>query len=175
MNVFKLTNVVETIRMMEKMGASDGEMIRELLEFLHEESNGKLLHHILILDDIKRSENEKEKEILRGGLEDAMHGMIHYSTILEDEKQPIKKMKLYDKLMFDDFDGNIAFIVKIAMAYFPDGVYGPCSNNGVRFFNKFKQLLHKHKDKYLNGKFTDWAKGHGYYDYLKLVIEKNNL
>ena len=174
MDINKFKDVAEHIVLLHRTGAPHDSLIKELIEYLYEESEGRLLQYILLIDDIKRAESQKEKEILYGGLEDAMHGMTHYSGILKESKQPLKEIKNYDKFLYDNSDGNIAFLIRIARAYFPDGTYGHASNNGVLFFNQFRDLLRKNKDKYIDGESTEWAKQFGYYDYIKLVLGKDS-
>lgn len=174
MNIDKFKDIAERIVLLSRMGTPHDSLIKELIEYLYEESEGRLLQYILVIDDIKRAESQKEKDILYGGLEDAMHGMTHYSGILKEAKQPLREIRDYDKFLFDNSDGNIAFLIRIARAYFPDGTYGNASANGVLFFNQFRDLLRKHKDKYLDGDSTNWAKQHGYYDYIKQVLDKDS-
>ena len=108
--------------------------------------------------------------ILYGGLEDAMHLASNYSASAEHPKE----MKSLDKLVFDPDDGNIAFIIRIAMAYFPSGTADGASFAGEDFFNKFVALILKHQSKYLTGDSKEWAQRYDYYDYIKLVVEKNS-
>ncbi|MFA5152825.1 MAG: hypothetical protein WC554_09720 [Clostridia bacterium] len=155
---------------MYEFGFSEKDQIIELVKFLYDSSNGKLLEYFFIIDEIRRDELKKEKQILYGGLEDAMHNLSSYSSTLE--KNP-RKIKTLDKILFDESNGNIAFLIRIAKAYFPSGTYDGCSEKGIYFFNKFCKILLRHKEQYLNGESTEWAKQHDYYEYIKLVIKKH--
>ena len=155
MNIELLKELVLQIEVMNHIGASDRDQISKIVEFLYDVSGGDIWSYFEIVDKIRRAESEKEKEILRGGLEDAMHSMAHYSSGLS-EKQPLRYIRNLDNLYFNG--DNIAFVIRIAMAYFPNGTYDNCSNMGMFFFNRFRAMLRENKDKYLNGESTEWAK-----------------
>ena len=171
MNIDRFKEIANHIVFLNLTGASDSAMIRELVEFLYDESNGRLLEYFTMVDDIRKTKLQEEKQILYNGLQDAMHSMSHMSSLIDENKT--RDLKALNKLFFDPTDGNIAFLINIAKAYFPDGTYGHASNSGVDFFNKFRALLRKHKDQYLTGDSVGWAKMHGHYDYIKLVPEKD--
>lgn len=169
MNISKLKEKIEEVELLNNLGTSDEEQTMVLAKFLYEESGGNLLQLILIIDAIKKDEYKKRELLLYRGLESAMHSFSRYSQNLEENKELNTLFDLY----FGKEDGNIAFLIDIAKAYFPDGTYGGCSESGVYFFNKFKELLGKNKDKYLSGDCAEWAKSFGHYDYIKMVLEKD--
>lgn len=173
MNIKKLEETVESIKTMAHFGASDYDLIKELVEFLYEESDGSLLNYILIIDEIKKREVKQKEQTLYGGLEDAMHNLSSYSRKLHETKQPLKELRALDRFLTGEVDGNIASMIRIAMAYFPKGDSNGASENGKYFFERFKETLVANKDKYLTGDSSDWAKHYGYYDYIKMVIEKH--
>jgi len=177
MNIEKFKTVAEQIVMFNHMGTPDSALIKMLVEFLYDESEGRLLEYFTMIDDIRKEKLHEEKMVLYNGLQDAMHSMSHMSDIIEEEKlvdkEKMKDLKALNKLFFDPTDGNISFLIHIAKAYFPDGTYGHAANSGVNFFNKFRALLRKHKDQYLNGESKDWAIRNKHYDYIKLVLEKD--
>ena len=172
MNIGKLKDVVLNIEFLKECGSSDSTMLKLLVEYLYDESNGKLLEYFTMIDDIRKERLQEEKLILQMGLQDAMHSMSHMSSLIDENRT--KDLKGLNKLLFDPTDGNIAFLINIAKAYFPDGTYGHAAQSGVEFFNKFRKLLRTHKDKYLTGDSKDWAKMHKHYDYIKLVLEKDS-
>ena len=171
MNIEKLKSVVKQIELGKYVGAPNSALIKLLVEFLYDESNGQLLEYFTLIDDIRKEKLREEKMILYRGLEDAMHSMSHLSSKIEEKD--MKGLDAINKIYFHPKDGNIAFLINIAKAYFPDGTYGHAANSGVDFFNKFRALLRKHKDKYLTGDSMEWAKNFGHYDYIKLVLEKD--
>jgi hypothetical protein len=171
MNINKLKEVVEQIQFLKHCGASDHMMTKALVEFLYDETNGQLQSYFMMIDDIRKAKAQEERQVLYNGLQDAMHSMSHMSSLIDENKT--KDLKGLNKLLFDPTDGNIAFLINIAKAYFPDGTYGHAAQSGVEFFNKFRALLRKHKDQYLTGDSMDWAKRCGHYDYIKLVLEKD--
>jgi hypothetical protein len=136
------------------------------------ESEGRLLEYFTMIDDIRKEKLREEKMILYHGLEDAMHSMSHYADSVDEGE--MKELKSINKLYFDPTDGNIAFLINIAKAYFPNGTYDNAAISGVNFFNRFRKLLRAHKDEYLNGKSSQWAKTQGHYDYIKLVLDKDS-
>ena len=70
-------------------------------------------------------------------------------------------------------EDNLAFIINIARAYFSNGNCTGSSENGRWFFETFKSLLIKYKDKYLKGGSSyDWACSFGHIDYIKLVLNE---
>jgi hypothetical protein len=172
MNIDKLRNVVKEIESLKYFGASDATLTKTLVEFLYNETNGQLQSYFMMIDDIRKEQLREERNLIMHGLEDAMHAMSHLSGKI-DEKD-MKALINVNKIYFDSADGNIAFIINIAKAYFPDGTYGHAAQSGVEFFNKFRALLRKHKDQYLTGSSMDWAKRLGHYDYIKLVLEKDS-
>lgn len=171
MNIDKLKEVVAQIEFLRQCGSSDRGLIKLLVEYLYDESNGKLLDYFAMVDDIRKEELHKEKIILYHGLEDAMHSMSHLSNKIEEND--MKALKAVNNIYFHPTDGNIAFLINIAKAYFPDGTYGHAAASGVDFFNKFRVLLRKHKDQYLTGESKEWAVRLGHYDYIKMVLEKD--
>jgi hypothetical protein len=171
MNIDKFREITQQIEFLKLTGAPDSVMIRILVEFLYDESQGKLIEYFAMIDDIRKEKLKEEKNVLYQGLQDAMHSMSHMSDTIEEGD--IKTLKTLNKLFFDPTDGNIAFLINIAKAYFPDGTYEHAATSGVNFFNKFRALLRKHKDKYLTGDSKDWAIQQGHYDYIKLVLEKD--
>jgi hypothetical protein len=171
MNIEKFREIAQQIESLKYMGAPDSTMVKILIEFLYDESEGRLLEYFTMIDDIRKEKLHEEKLILYNGLQDVMHSMFHMSDTIDEGN--MKKLKLINKLFFNPTDGNIAFLINIAKAYFPDGTYGHAANSGINFFNKFRKLLREHKDQYLDGESTDWAKQHGHYDYIKLVLEKD--
>ena len=172
MNIKKLEETVESIKTMAHFGASDSDLIKELIEFLYEESGGSLLNYILIIDEIKRRESKQKEQLLYGGLEDAMNNFSSYSRKLHKAKQPIRELKALDDFIIGKDNGNIAAMIRIAIAYFPKGDSDGASENGKYFFGVFKEALMSNRDKYLIGDSSDWAKHYGYYDYIKMVIER---
>jgi hypothetical protein len=171
MNIDKLKTIVSQIELLKHCGASDSPMIKLLIEYLYDESNGKLTEYFMTIDDIRKERAQEEKMILYHGLEDAMHSMSHMSELIDEDN--MKDLKGINKLYFYPTNGNIAFLINIAKAYFPDGTYGHASTSGVNFFNKFRNLLRKHKEQYLNGESEDWAITHKHSDYIKLVLDKD--
>lgn len=171
MNIDKLKTVVKQIELGKYTGAPDSVLIKLLVEYLYDESQGKLLEYFTMIDDIRKAKLQEEKNILYNGLQDAMHSMSHMSGLIDENKT--RDLKALNKLLFDPTDGNIAFLINIAKAYFPDGTYGHASQSGVEFFNKFRKLLRANKDRYLTGDSMDWAKRNGHYDYIKLVLDKD--
>jgi len=171
MNIDKLHEVVKQIEFLKYCGSSDSALIRTLVEYLYDESQGKLLDYFAMVDDIRKEKLHEEKMILYHGLEDAMHSMSHMSNNIDEGN--MRTLKNINKIYFDPTDGNICFLINIAKAYFPDGTYGHAAASGVDFFNKFRNLLRKHQDKYLTGDSMEWAKTHGHYDYIKLVLDKD--
>lgn len=172
MNIDKLKGVVTQIAFLRDCGVPDSTLVKTLVEFLYDESNGKLLEYFTMIDDIRKEKAKEERNIIMHGLEDAMHSMSHLSSKIDTKD--MKALKAINKIYFDPDDGNIAFLINIAKAYFPDGTYGHAAQSGVEFFNKFRTLLRKHKDQYLTGESMDWAKRCGHYDYIKLVLEKDS-
>ena len=171
MNIEKFKNVAKQIELLKYTGAPDSVMLKILVEYLYDESDGKLLEYFTMIDDIRKEKLYEEKMILYHGLEDAMCSMSHFSDLIEEGE--MTKLKGINKQLFNPTNGNIAFLINIAKAYFPDGTYGHAATSAVNFFNKFRKLLRTHKDKYLNGESTDWAKRLGHYDYIKLVLDKD--
>ena len=171
MNIDKFKEVVHQIELLNQIGASDSTMLKTLVEYLYDESEGRLLEYFAMIDDIRKEKLHEEKMILYRGLEDALHSMSHYSETID--KEDMTALKAVNKIYFNPKDGNIAFLINIAKAYFPDGTYGHASASGVDFFNKFRALLRKNKDKYLNGDSKDWAIDLKHYDYIKLVLDKD--
>ena len=55
MNIEKLKDVVQEIQFLKHCGASDSTMIRALVEYLYDESNGKLLEYFTMIDDIRKT------------------------------------------------------------------------------------------------------------------------
>jgi len=172
MNIDKLHEVVKKIEFLKYCGSSDSALIRTLVEYLYDESNGKLLEYFTMVDDIRKEQLHKEKMVLYHGLEDAMHSMSHFSSKIDEGD--MVALKAVNQIYFDPTDGNIAFLINIAKAYFPDGTYGHAAQSGVEFFNKFRDLLRKHKDQYLTGDSMEWAKRFGHYQYIKLVLDKDS-
>jgi hypothetical protein len=172
MNIDKLHEVVKKIEFLKYCGSSDSALIRTLVEYLYDESNGKLLEYFTMVDDIRKEQLHKEKMVLYHGLEDAMHSMSHFSSKIDEGD--MVALKAVNQIYFDPTDGNIAFLINIAKAYFPDGTYGHAAQSGVEFFNKFRDLLRKHKDQYLTGDSMEWAKRFGHYEYIKLVLDKDS-
>jgi len=171
MDIIKLKNLVNKLAFAETLGASDNELISELVEFLYDESGGNLLSYFMIIDKLNKEKVKKENMILYRGLEDAMHMSSAFSKLIEENN--IKKLKNYFEIYFEPNDGNIAFIINIMKAYFPDGKSQGASSSGHYFFEKGKELILKHKDKYLNGDSSEWAKSQNHYDYIKMFIEVN--
>lgn len=171
MNIEKLKGVVTNIAFLRDCGTPDSVLTKLLVEFLYDETNGKLQEYFMLIDDIRKEKLREERNIIMHGLEDAMHAMSHLSVKIDEKAW--KALTNINKIYFDPTDGNIAFLINIAKAYFPDGTYGHSAQSGVEFFNKFRALLRKHKDKYLTGDSMEWAKRCGHYDYIKLVLEKD--
>lgn len=171
MNIDKFKTVAEQIVFLNHTGAPDSVMLKLLVEFLYDESEGRLLEYFTMIDDIRKAKLQEEKNILYQGLQDAMHSMSHMSSLVDENKT--KELKALNKLFFDPTDGNIAFLINITKAYFPDGTYGHAAQSGVDFFNKFRALLRKNKDQYLTGDSMNWAKRLGHYNYIKLVLDKD--
>lgn len=148
---------------------SESEVLNKILKLLYDYNNGNLIPMILFIDKLQKEEQENKNRILYGGLEDAMHNFSSLSNKLENNK--IKDAK--ESFNFYLNGDNIAMVIRIAMGYFPKGNLNGASENDKWFFNKFKNMLMLNKEKYLNGDSTDWAKQHGYYEYIKLVIDQN--
>ena len=170
MNLDKLQQLVHQLGFAQHLGASDSELIQQLVEYLYNETGGDLIQFFVLIDKLNKDKMKKENMILYRGLEDAMH---HFSFFSEQSKKG-NKIKPFVNFYFNNPEGNVAFIINIMKAYFPDGEVGGAANSGKYFFDKFKELLLKNKDKYLNGENTEWAKSQNHYDYIKMFIEKNN-
>ena len=170
MDLEKLQETVDQMRVMQQFGRNDSILVRYLLEFVYNEYGGNLTQIFLSINEMEKETQKKQNQILYGGLEDAMHLVANYSGVADKPKV----IKILDRLVFNSDVGNISFIIRIAMAYFPTGTSERSSLAGKEFFTKFKDLLLKHKDKYLTGDSKNWADTYGYSDYIRLVIEKNS-
>jgi hypothetical protein len=173
MNIEKLKEVVGTIEYLSKVtDTSDSTLLKMLVEYLYDETKGEVFSYFLLIDGIQKEKLKEERNVIMHGLEDAMHAMSHFSGKIDEKDW--KSLTAVNQIYFDPTDGNIAFLINIAKAYFPDGTYGHSAQSGVEFFNKFRKLLRSHKDRYLTGDSKDWAIRCGHYDYIKLVLEKDS-
>jgi len=176
MDIKKLKETVNLIEQLKSIGASETIQINTLVEFLYNTTNGELMPLFLTIDELKKKEILEEKQKLTIGLEAAMHLCSNFSISLNinNKNWQFKKIKELDKTYFNNAEGNIAYIIPIAMAYFPKGNSKGASLLGDYFFARFLDLLMANKEKYLNGDSKGWAESHGYSDYIKLVIEENS-
>ena len=170
MNLEKLKSVITDIEVGRELGFSEEDELRLLIRFLYDKSNGSLLKYFLFIDEIEKARKEKENNEKYWAVWDGIHTIAHFSRALSEEKQPMKKLKIYDDMVFGK---NIAYVINMVKAAFPKGVSDGASENGKYFFNRFVSNLKEHKEDYLTGESADWAKNFGHYDYIKLILEKN--
>jgi hypothetical protein len=164
-----LEKIEEYIEKAKLLDHKDNMVRNEIIQIMHDHYEGDLLQSFLYIDQLNKKRLKKERQILYGGLEDGMHELSSISKkIMEGD---IKKAKQEINLYFTS--DNIAFLIRIAIAYFPKGEYQSCSLIGRWFFDSFKSMLQEHKGRYLEGGDSfEWAKHHGYFDYIKLILSK---
>lgn len=169
MNIKKLKDMLDSFQF---QSMEHNSQLRVITQYLYEESDKNLMHLILWVNEIEKQNQKEEMNTMYQGLQDAMHNMSHYSQEIEHLKTTPKKLKNINEFLYNNKDGNIAFIINIAKAYFKNGTSEGASICGIYFFEQFKKFLLKNKDKYLTGKSKDWAINFGHYDYIKLVVDK---
>ncbi len=117
--------------------------------------------------DKKRIKEENQK--LYMGIESAMHNFAGVSKYLMEGKNS-RKAKEYLKMILSE--KNIAYLINICKAYFPNGTSKGASNLGKWFFEQFTNMIKEHGHLYLEGgEDHKWAKRFDHVDYIKLVIE----
>lgn len=152
---------------------TEEQVARELVNIIYEYYQENLLTLILQIQQMDIDRIKREKMILYRGLEDGMHGMSILSEYLLEENTS-RQAKDSAKFYFEPDDGNIAMLINIAKAYFPNGTSEGASKSGKWFFDKFVSLLKNNKEKYLEGGDSyDWAKSLNHCDYIDLVLKKN--
>lgn len=152
---------------------SDGTITSSIINILYNHYQGNLFKIVMEIDNSAK-EKAKEKElILYKGVEDGMHNfssLAHH--ILEDTN--IRKARRFAKFFLEE--DNIAMTINIMKAYFPGGTCKGASTNGQWFFNKFKEMLTKNKDKYLEGGNSyDWACNYKHIDYIRKLLKEENV
>lgn len=174
MNFKKLKELVNNLETYSCFNASDDSLyINEILKFVVEESKDEniILNMILTFQRLKDENYRKKNQTLYLGLEHSFMNWMHYVDEIEQNEKVPKKIKDISNFHFNNKEGNIAWLITIAKAYFPLGHAEGHTEYGKIFFNKFKTFLMKNKDKYLTGKSKDWAEMFDHYNYIKLVIE----
>lgn len=166
----KIENYIQNIKSNPFYSLTDNDVRHNIIQILHDHYDGNLLSSFLEIEQLNKEKLQKEKDLLYFGLEDAMHNLSSVSRhLLEDSTS--RQAKNYAKVLFTE--DNLAYIIRIAKAYFPKGTCEGASINGKWFFNTFKDLLIKHKDKYLKGGDSyNWVCNFEHIDYINLVLSK---
>jgi len=166
----KLQETINRLVELDQFGVlSDSEVNREVIKLIYKHTEGNLLPLILEVDNLNKEKSKEKELLLYQATEQGMHDFSCISKhVLEDIN--IRQARKYTKVFLEE--DNLAYIIYIVKAYFPNGNAEGASNNGRWFFNKFKDMLVKHKDKYLEGGSSyDWACNYNHIDYIKLVLK----
>ncbi len=159
----KIKNLLPLVQYM-----SDGELAEELVKILHSHYGERMMDlfiQIKMQDDKKASELRKE---LTSALQ-TTGGIVGLTTqyLLEDKTS--RRAKGVARFYFET--ENLAFILPYCKSLYPGG-----NGAGDWWYQKAVEILRKNKALYLpGGKSHSWATMFGYYDYILLLIEKNNL
>lgn len=142
----------------------------ELINLLHEEYKQDMLPLFIRIQQLDKEQVENEKRLLYGGLEDAMHNMVNISRYLLEEKTS-RQAKDSVKFMFES--NNIAYLIRVMMAYFPNATSKGASNSGKWVFDKFIKLVLDNRHKYQKGgNDRTWLQNMKYDKYIDLILEK---
>lgn len=166
----KLQETINRLVELDKfVGLSDTEVNKEVIKLIYEHTNGNLLPLILEVDNLNKEKFKEKELLLYQATEQGMHNFSSISQhVLGDTN--IRQAREFTKYFLEE--DNLAHTIYIVKAYFPNGNAEGASNNGQWFFNKFKDILIKHKDKYLEGGSSyDWACNYKHIDYIKLVLK----
>ena len=165
----KIENCIQNIKSNPFYNPTDNNIRNDIIQILHDHYDGNLLNSFLVIEQLNKVKLQKEKDLLYRGLEDGMHNLTSVcKSLLEDKTS--KQAKEFAKTFF--VENNLAYIINIAKGYFPKGHSKGASTNGKWFFDAFKALLIKHKDKYLKGGSSyDWACRFEHINYINLVLE----
>lgn len=149
---------------------TDDAIKTELISIIHKEYKDDMLPLFLRIQQLDKEEQERKNRILYGGLEDAMHNMTNLGKYLLEEKTS-RQAKDSAKFMFTG--DNIAYLIRVAMAYFPNAVSDGASNNGKWFFDKFVEMVLANRHKYQKGgNDRTWLQNMNYDKYIDLILEK---
>lgn len=146
-------------------------LIEEMLNIVYSYHKKNTLKLFLQIQELEKKRIQEENNLLYRGLQDAMHLGAHGARELLENKTS-KQAKDYFKCVFKS--KNIAYVINICKAYFPNGTSEGASNNGKWFFEQFVTILKENKDRYLEGgKSYEWAKIFDHLNYINLVLENN--
>ena len=168
--ISKIEDYIQNIKSNPLYNPTDNIVRDDIIQIMHDYYDGNLLQSFLVIEQLNKEKLQKEKDLLYQGLEDGMHQLTSVCKHLLEDKTS-RKARDYAKFFF--VEDNLAFIIRITKAYFPNGECAYTSSNGRWFFNTFKELLIKYKDKYLKGGiYHDWAVHNEHIDYINLVLSK---
>jgi hypothetical protein len=167
-----LLNELENYCLALKSGCDDKTIIDKLIKLVYGFYQENTFPLFLAIQKLERDKMKEEVAIMYGGLEDSMNNFVSMARpLLEDKNNRAKLMA--KEIMFSD---NLAYLIRICKAYFPDGKPHTAAQNGRWMLDAFVQILKENKSKYIiGGSSYDWAKNFGYVDYINLIIKEYNL
>lgn len=148
---------------------TDNGVESEVLKLIYSKNKENTLNLFLKIQELDKKRIEEENMILYRGLEDGMHSLTSVCKHLLEEKTS-RKAKDYAKILFKEV--NIAYLINICKAYFPEGNSKGASNNGKWFFEKFKEMVINNKEKYLEGGDSyKWVQMQGHESYINKILK----
>ena len=142
-----------------------------MLDLVYSRNKENTMKLFLEIQEKDKKRIKKKNQKLYMGLEGAMNSFVGLSRALLDGKN---KRKANDYLDLIIKDGNIAYMIDVCKAYFPDGKPGGASNNGRWYFEQFKNMLLENKENFEEGgKDRRWAKSFDHLDYIELVLKED--
>lgn len=150
---------------------TDKDINASLLHVVYEQNKGNTLELFLNIQELDKKRIRAENQLLYRGVESGMHSFSSLARTFLDNKTSHKAKSLL-KFMLEE--NNAPYLIDVCKAYFPSGESKGASNNGVWFFDKFKDMLLVNKDNYdKDGKDYKWAKMFNHLEYIELVLLKN--
>lgn len=150
---------------------TDKELVKTLVGIVYNEHQDNTLNLFLQIQELDKKRIKAENQKLYLGLQDAVHNLSSYMSCAE--KRDWDKLLTIHEMYTDD--GNLAHLIQICKAYFPEGNSKGASNSGKKFFDVFANLVKRYQNNYIpeTGTSHNWAKQFDYLDYLKLVLTQN--
>ena len=151
---------------------TEAQVLEEIVQFVYDRYKENTLTLFLQIQELDKKSKDKEYLFLYQGLQDAVHGM---SGLARDIIENKTKMQVNERVKFYFKEDNIAMLIQICKAYFPSGNCNGASTSGKWFFEKFKEILIRHKSKYIKGGDSyQWTINMGHNDYIDLVLNNKD-
>lgn len=167
-----LTDKLRTLLVLLSLGESEEVVYQKLVEIIHTRYKKDMLTLFLQIQELDKLDMQKKLQTMYLGLQDGMHNSAILAKLLLESKTSRAAKEAAAYYFKSD---NIASLINIMKAYFPNGKADGCSNAGRWFYDSFVEQLMLHKHKYLEGGSSyNWVTMYGHEDYINLILKINN-